>query len=89
MKKQLGKSQEFVLRSMISGMTGDPRDPQARPDRGYPNGGWCWDNHSTTVRLLDSLVRRGLVQNVRGNYTLTAAGREHITPSYYKTTEAK
>lgn len=26
----------------------------------YP-GGWVWENHSTTVSILESLVRRGLV----------------------------
>lgn len=26
----------------------------------YP-GGWCWVNHSTTVAILESLVKRGLV----------------------------
>jgi DNA-binding PadR family transcriptional regulator len=28
---------------------------------GYPGGIWVWKNHSTAVRLLDSLVKRGLV----------------------------
>lgn len=26
----------------------------------YPGAGWIWTNVSTTVRLLDSLVKRGL-----------------------------
>lgn len=25
------------------------------------DGGWVWDNYSTTVRMLDALVRKGLV----------------------------
>jgi DNA-binding PadR family transcriptional regulator len=27
----------------------------------YP-GRWIWGNHSTTIRILDSLVRRGFVE---------------------------
>lgn len=40
---------------------------------GYP-GGWMWDTPSHTVRVLDSLVKRGLVDLKAGNYKLNEAG---------------
>lgn len=30
-------------------------------DRYAPGCGWAWENHSTTVTIMESLVRRGLV----------------------------
>lgn len=52
----------------------------------YPGAGWVWANVSTTVRLLDSLVRRGLAtkeirqhrrtKNDYPYYTITDAGRQ-------------
>jgi len=81
--KKLGTNQEAILRSLVSYSSTTP--PCQAPDRTYPGGGWCWDNHSTTVRLLDSLVRRGLVEKSdRDVYRLTPAGRDHITPAYLK-----
>lgn len=46
MTRPLGARQEAVLDALIRHRT-------------YP-GGWYWDNHSTTVEILDSLVKRGL-----------------------------
>jgi len=47
MTKPLGKEQQGVLRSL--------------KDHGSYPGQWVWSNRSTTVRLLESLVKRGLV----------------------------
>ena len=49
----------------------------------YPNA-WMIGTHSKTVRILDSLVVRGLVKRESGHgriqhvYTLTDAGKERI-----------
>jgi hypothetical protein len=41
----------------------------------WPGAGWVMTNASTTKRILDSLVRRGLVgTNDTGSYRPTAAG---------------
>lgn len=47
----------------------------------YPSCGWIWDNSSSTEKILNSLVRRGLVDlnedvRRRRRYTLNAAGKE-------------
>jgi DNA-binding PadR family transcriptional regulator len=68
---KLGERQRGVLRSL-------EREP-------YP-GGWYWQNHSTTVSILDSLVKRGLVDYTpplpgRGRgarYRINDAGREAV-----------
>jgi len=36
----------------------------------YPCCGWIWDNYSGTKRILDSLVRKGLVCFDGKKYTL-------------------
>jgi hypothetical protein len=63
---RLGKNQKHVLDSL------------ARSN--YPGGGWIWSNHSGTVAICKSLVRRGLVttREIRGvtvaaNYTVYEA----------------
>lgn len=39
---------------------------------GYsPGGGWVWDNHSGTIKILDSLVNRGLVIKEEKTYKRT------------------
>jgi len=49
MSRPLGKTQQSVLESV-------------RERRGWSEGcGWVWGNYSTTVRVLEALVRRGLV----------------------------
>lgn len=45
--RSMGKNQRNVLRAL-------------RDHRVWP-GGWIWENRSTTVKILDSLVKRGLV----------------------------
>lgn len=52
----------------------------------YPGAGWVWSNASTTIRLLDSLVKRGLAtktleksrrtEYTYPKYTITDAGRQ-------------
>lgn len=60
----------------------------ARHGRWEPGGGWIWNTYSETRRILDSLVRRGLVavderSTHRGGsysvYTLTDEGRTEVT----------
>jgi hypothetical protein len=77
--RPLGGNQKSILRSLVYDyMPGSS-------DRPYPGGGWVWDNHSTTVRLLESLVRRGLVMKDNcDQYRLTAEGRDVVTPDWAK-----
>lgn len=71
MMKPLGDTQLAVLKSLS-------REP-------YP-GSWYWANRSTTIRVLDSLVKRGLASKTRANaatigydrYRITDAGRKAI-----------
>lgn len=43
--------------------------------------GWVWDTPSGTVKILESLRRRGLVRTTKGVYTLTDAGRSYLPES--------
>lgn len=66
MPRPMGDNQIGVLRALY--------------ERPYP-GGWCWDNHSTTVRILNSLVRRGYAE------TFEAQGRYQNKPiTHYRIT---
>lgn len=57
---------------------------------GYPGRGWIWTNESTTVRILSSLVKRGLVDETLGeqvgswrrpsSFKINAAGLALIKP---------
>lgn len=78
MSRRLGENQVRVLQMLDRYNAGT----------WYPGAGWVWTNTSTTVRLLDSLVRRGLAtketrqhRRTRDNYpyyTITDEGRaEH------------
>lgn len=64
----LGKNQRDVLWSLI--------------DHGSwkRDGGWLWDTHSNTQRLMDNLVRRELAtkNEETGVYTPTEKGRDEI-----------
>lgn len=70
-RKALGENQQGCLRALEE--SGD-----------YP-GRWMWDNNSSTVRILDSLVRRGLAEaytvpsswpgETRTRYRITDHGR--------------
>lgn len=62
MSRTMGPSQIQALQCLVS-------------HGAYP-GGWIWDNHSTTVRLLESLVKRGFVE--RNVPEVTAANRDHV-----------
>lgn len=59
-------------------------------DRGdwYAGGGWAWSNYSGTLRIMEGLARRGLVENVgeparsrRERYVLTEDGRAFLAES--------
>lgn len=46
----------------------------------YPGCGWLWTTPSRTIQLLDSLVRRGLVNRAAGKhpyYVLSEAGENY------------
>lgn len=72
---KLGSNQQDVLRAL------------ARHNNGqwWPGAAWVWKNVSTTVRILESLVRRGLVTRVSGDpvsgmdlhYRITDKGEEN------------
>lgn len=51
MRNPLGRNQRSVLRSLAEHNGGE----------WSPGSGWYWKNPSTTERVLNSLVRRGLV----------------------------
>ena len=52
-REKLGPTQTVVLRSLIEYGS-------------WPGGGWIYGNNSTTMRVLDSLVKRGLVERTDG-----------------------
>ena len=72
MARPLGEIQRGVLATMV-----DVR----RDGEWWPGCGWVWDTYSGTVRVLDSLCRRGLVERMpdirpgRVRYRITEAGR--------------
>jgi len=49
MSRPLGKNQQNLIDSL------------KEHDFWYNGCGWVWDTHSNTQRILDSLVKRGLV----------------------------
>lgn len=66
MARKLGERQRLCLSAMI------------RHGGQWPGAGWRWDSESGTIRILDSLVRRGLVDynNETKIYTVNDAGRK-------------
>lgn len=58
MTRPLGDSQRHALKCLAESNGGV----------WYPGAGWIWTNVSVTVRLLDSLVRRGLATKVMKRY---------------------
>lgn len=85
--RPLGKTQIGVLRA-LAGRT----DLSDRP-RPYPGGGWIWDTPSHTVRILESLTGRGLVdvtgehRGIMGDFRrwhINDAGREAISQEGHK-----
>jgi hypothetical protein len=64
--RKLGDNQRITLQSLLE-------------HRGWsPGCGWVWNNYSGTVRLLDSLVRRGLAAKTGTEYRITEAGRQRL-----------
>lgn len=48
------------------------------------DGGWAWENHSTTVRILDALVRKGLVAAEQRRNDRTGETYLYYTPAKEK-----
>lgn len=79
--RPLGDNQRHVLWNMIS---------HDRTGVWYPGAGWYWKNTSTTIRIMDSLTKRGLVtktlmkarrtEYTYPHYTITDEGREQAGP---------
>lgn len=48
----------------------------------YPMCGWIWRTRSETIRILDSLVKKGVAEKsgteVTPVYSITNKGREHL-----------
>lgn len=87
--RKLGKTQRSVLESL-------------HEHHQYP-GGWTWSTPSETVRILDSLVARGLVEKATvetnpfgasrpftvARYTVSEAGRELLRPELERRAAAR
>jgi hypothetical protein len=71
--RPLGENQRYALKCLAEHNGGT----------WYPAAGWVWSNVSTTVRLLDSLVKRGLADKVMKKYDRT--GEKY---PYYTITDA-
>ncbi len=65
--RKLGDNQIGVLRALV--------------EKGSYPGGWEWENRSTTVRILESLVKRGFVETYE-----VEAWYQKVT--YYRITDA-
>ncbi len=71
--KQLGNIQRDVLGSLVR-----------HKGYWYANCGWYWDTHSGTKRIMESLLKRGLVEKFTDAprseqypmYTITQVGRK-------------
>lgn len=62
--RALGKEQTAVLRAL--------RDHHGEY---LPGGGWYWGNYSTSLRLMRSLVRRGMASEGKGqHFKISALG---------------
>lgn len=44
--------------------------------QGYPGTGWHLNGHSLTVKVLNTLVERGLAQKIGNRYRATAEGEQ-------------
>ena len=62
--RPLGRVQEHVLRAL------------SEFGSWHPRCGWLWDTDSGTARIMESLVRRGLVEKNGREYSLTEQGVE-------------
>lgn len=82
MPRPLGENQAYALKCLTEHNAGT----------WYPGAGWIWANLSTTVRLLDSLVKRGLVTRVDKTRETKLYGggvRRSSYPFYEVTTEGR
>lgn len=73
----LGKNQQDMLRALVEHHTWSP------------GCGWLWSTPSATVRLLDGLVRRGLVTTSVSTRTMGPKGYQYtVEVTTYLPTEA-
>lgn len=70
MARPLGDTQRHVLWSLVS---------HESIGVWYPGSGWYWKNTSTTVRIMDSLEKRGLVVKRMRESRLTGEKYPHYT----------
>lgn len=71
--RKLGKDQTYILRCI------------REKGSWYGGCGWIWDTYSATVRLLDSLVQRGLVyRKFHAARGWTAASGVRQYPAYFE-----
>jgi DNA-binding PadR family transcriptional regulator len=77
MARRLGENQSYALKALAEHNGGT----------WYPGSGWVWTNVSTTLRLLDGLVRRGLATRVEK--TRMVGTRREPYPFYEITEEGR
>lgn len=75
MARPLGENQKLALRYLAERNNGT----------WYPGAGWVWENVSTTVRLLGSLVGRGLATREERDRMI---GKHPEPYPFFKITEA-
>jgi hypothetical protein len=66
-KRPIGAIQRHVLWSMIS---------YGRPGVWFPGCGWYFETKSRTMRIMESLRLKGLVEFTGSQYVITEAGRD-------------
>lgn len=74
MARKLGDNQQAIMLAMGS-------DHRTHRGSWYPGCGWIWNNQSSTIRLLDSLISHGLVMREAERprrWLLTRAGWQWI-----------
>jgi hypothetical protein len=69
-KKRLGHAQLECMRLLSKGR-------ESWTDGGF--NGWIWDSNHGTKKILDTLVKSGLVDCQNKTYSLNQTGRDHLT----------
>ena len=69
-KRALGTIQRPVLEALVR-------------HGGYPGYGWVWNTHSATVKVLEALVKKGLVERREHPARDMHGRRDLMVASYY------